>query len=122
MKMSLERKTIDTDVLIVGGGGAGAMAAIKAVSEGADVLVATKGPYPSGNSRFLRVLRLQHQRKGLPKLLQQIIQRLLLQERASQPETEVFGGGRKRRRVLSHCGRWGAPRLVLRCHTVTGHA
>ena len=39
-----------TDILVVGSGSAGAMAAIKAQMAGADVLVATKGPYPSGNS------------------------------------------------------------------------
>ncbi|MAF54046.1 MAG: hypothetical protein CL694_13660 [Chloroflexi bacterium] len=40
----------DADVLVIGGGGAGAMAAVKAAGEGADTLVVTKGPYPSGNS------------------------------------------------------------------------
>ncbi len=40
--MSLERQIFDTDVLVVGGGGAGAMAAIKAMNEGVDVLVVTK--------------------------------------------------------------------------------
>ncbi len=50
MTMSLERKIFDTDVLVVGGGGAGAMAAIKAMNEGVDVLVVTKGPFPSGNT------------------------------------------------------------------------
>ena len=39
-----------TDILVVGSGSAGAMAAIKALMAGVDVLVATKGPYPSGNS------------------------------------------------------------------------
>ncbi len=48
--MSLERKIFDTDVLVVGGGGAGAMAAIKAMNKGVDVLVVTKGPFPSGNT------------------------------------------------------------------------
>ncbi|MBT7268060.1 MAG: FAD-binding protein [Rhodospirillaceae bacterium] len=38
------------DILVVGSGSAGAMAAIKAKLSGANVLVATKGPYPSGNS------------------------------------------------------------------------
>ena len=38
------------DILIVGSGSAGAMGAIKATLAGANVLVATKGPYPSGNS------------------------------------------------------------------------
>lgn len=46
----LETKEFDTDVLIVGGGGAGAVAAIRALSEGSRVLVATKGPFPSGNT------------------------------------------------------------------------
>ena len=50
MRTMLETKEIDTDVLIVGGGGAGAMAAIKAMAEGARVLVTTKGPFPSGNT------------------------------------------------------------------------
>lgn len=45
-----EVKRLDTEVLIVGGGGAGAMAAIKGVQEGAKVLVVTKGPFPSGNT------------------------------------------------------------------------
>jgi len=46
----LKIKEITTDVLVVGGGGAGAMATIKAMAEGAKVLVATKGPFPSGNT------------------------------------------------------------------------
>ena len=50
MTSLLERKEINTDILVVGGGGAGAMAAIKAMEEGADVLVVTKGPYPAGNT------------------------------------------------------------------------
>jgi fumarate reductase (CoM/CoB) subunit A len=50
MKMSLDKKTIVTEVLVVGGGAAGAMAAIKAMHEGVDVLVVTKGPFPSGNT------------------------------------------------------------------------
>ena len=50
MTMSLERKIFNTDVLVVGGGGAGAMAAIKAMNERVDVLVVTKGPFPSGNT------------------------------------------------------------------------
>src|ERR1700749_1968948 len=41
---------ISTDVLVVGSGSAGAMAAIKAKTAGAEVLVVTKGPWPSGNS------------------------------------------------------------------------
>lgn len=39
-----------TDVLVVGSGSAGAMAAIRAQSNGAEVVVVTKGPWPSGNS------------------------------------------------------------------------
>lgn len=39
-----------TDVLVVGSGSAGTMAAIKAHGAGADVLMVTKGPWPSGNS------------------------------------------------------------------------
>ena len=46
----LEKMNINTDVLVVGSGAAGTMAAIKAMSEGADVLIAAKGPFPSGNS------------------------------------------------------------------------
>ncbi len=41
---------ISVDVLVVGSGSAGVMAAIRAHSGGADVLVVTKGPWPSGNS------------------------------------------------------------------------
>jgi len=48
--MASERNEFVTDVLVVGSGAAGAMAAIKAAVHGAKVLVATKGPYPSGNS------------------------------------------------------------------------
>lgn len=48
--MAFEPTKITTDVLVVGSGSAGAMAAIKAQMAGADVLVVTKGPYPSGNS------------------------------------------------------------------------
>jgi len=48
--MMLETKEFNTDILVVGGGGAGSMAAIKAMAEGANVLVATKGPFPSGNT------------------------------------------------------------------------
>ncbi len=48
--MMLETREIATEVLVIGGGGAGAMAAIKAMAEGAKVLVATKGPFPSGNT------------------------------------------------------------------------
>lgn len=48
--MQVSMNEITTDVLIVGGGSAGAMAAIKARMAGADVLAVTKGPWPSGNS------------------------------------------------------------------------
>jgi fumarate reductase (CoM/CoB) subunit A len=48
--MMPETKVINTDVLVIGGGGAGAMAAIKALAEGDEVLVVTKGPFPSGNT------------------------------------------------------------------------
>jgi fumarate reductase (CoM/CoB) subunit A len=48
--MKLEFSELITDVLIVGGGSAGAMAAIKAHARGAKTLVITKGPWPSGNS------------------------------------------------------------------------
>jgi len=50
MAVTLQRREMDTDVLIVGSGAAGTMAAIKAMAEGAKVLVVTKGPFPSGNS------------------------------------------------------------------------
>ena len=48
--MKPETKMIDTDVLVIGSGAAGTMAAIKALGEGAEVLVVTKGPFPSGNT------------------------------------------------------------------------
>ncbi|MBT3914787.1 MAG: FAD-binding protein [Rhodospirillaceae bacterium] len=48
--MDITPTDLSCDILIVGSGSAGAMAAIKAKLAGADVLVATKGPYPSGNS------------------------------------------------------------------------
>jgi fumarate reductase (CoM/CoB) subunit A len=41
---------IDVDVLVVGSGSAGIMAAIRAKQADADVLLVTKGPLPSGNS------------------------------------------------------------------------
>jgi len=50
----LEAKEINTDVLVVGGGGTGAIAAIKAMAEGTKVLVVTKGPFPSGNTSIAR--------------------------------------------------------------------
>ncbi len=48
--MQMVFNELRADVLVVGGGSAGAMAAIKAHTAGADVLVLTKGPWPSGNS------------------------------------------------------------------------
>lgn len=48
--MGFAPTVLSKDLLIVGSGAAGAMAAIKAKMAGADVLIATKGPYPSGNS------------------------------------------------------------------------
>jgi len=48
--MEIKSRELKTDVLIIGGGAAGAMAAIKAMEEGVEVLMVTKGPYPSGNS------------------------------------------------------------------------
>ncbi len=48
--MPLKFQELATDVLVVGGGSAGAMAAIKSHMAGADTLVLTKGPWPSGNS------------------------------------------------------------------------
>ena len=42
MKIDLEHPDYDTDVLIIGGGGAGASAAIEANNTGADVMVVTK--------------------------------------------------------------------------------
>lgn len=41
---------ITVDVLVVGSGSAGVMAAIRARQAGANVLVVSKGPWPSGNS------------------------------------------------------------------------
>ena len=43
-------REIFTDVLVVGSGSAGVMAAVRAHGAGANVLVVTKGPWPSGNS------------------------------------------------------------------------
>ncbi len=48
--MDITPTVLSCDILIVGSGSAGAMGAIKAKLAGANVLVATKGPYPSGNS------------------------------------------------------------------------
>ena len=48
--MMLETKEVSTDVLIIGSGAAGAMAAIKTMAEGSEALVVTKGPFPSGNT------------------------------------------------------------------------
>src|ERR1022692_1188008 len=48
--MSSSFTEIKTDVLVVGSGSAGVMAAIKAHIAGADTLVVTKGAWPSGNS------------------------------------------------------------------------
>ncbi len=48
--MAISVTPLSTDVLVVGAGSAGTMAAIKAQMAGADVLVVTKGPFPSGNS------------------------------------------------------------------------
>jgi fumarate reductase (CoM/CoB) subunit A len=48
--MKLEEEQLYTDVLVVGSGAAGTMAAIKAAAKGASVLIVTKGPFPSGNS------------------------------------------------------------------------
>ncbi len=50
MTSVLETREMDTDVLVVGAGAAGVMAAIKAKAEGAKVIVVNKGPFPSGNS------------------------------------------------------------------------
>ena len=48
--MTLDASELHTDVLVVGSGAAGVMAAIKASAQGVGVLLVTKGPYPSGNS------------------------------------------------------------------------
>jgi succinate dehydrogenase/fumarate reductase flavoprotein subunit len=50
MTAVLETKEMVTDILVVGGGAAGAMAAIKAMAEGGEVLLVTKGPFPGGNT------------------------------------------------------------------------
>ncbi|MHA1607013.1 MAG: FAD-dependent oxidoreductase [Candidatus Freyarchaeota archaeon] len=46
--MPFSRKNLDVDVLIVGGGGAGARAAIEAHERGVKVAVVTKSTFPSG--------------------------------------------------------------------------
>ena len=46
--------TIVTDVLVIGGGGAGAMAAVKAKAHVSKVLAVNKGPYPSGNTSLAK--------------------------------------------------------------------
>ena len=51
--MMPEIRVINTDILIIGSGAAGTMAAIKAMAEGAEVLVVTKGPFPSGNTSIV---------------------------------------------------------------------
>jgi len=50
MAATLNRRELSTDILVIGGGAAGAMAGIKAKMAGADVLLVTKGRYPSGNT------------------------------------------------------------------------
>jgi len=50
MTTTIKKKEISTDILIIGGGAAGAMAGIKAKMAGANVLLVTKGRYPSGNT------------------------------------------------------------------------
>ena len=45
---TLKQRTISTDVLIIGAGGAGIRAAIEAHNMGAKVLVVSKGSFPSG--------------------------------------------------------------------------
>ena len=45
---TLKQRTISTDVLVIGAGGAGLRAAIEAHNLGARVLVASKGKFPSG--------------------------------------------------------------------------
>lgn len=44
----------NVDVLVIGGGGAGAMAAVKAKAHGATVMAVNKGPYPSGNTSLAK--------------------------------------------------------------------
>ena len=45
---TLKQRTISTDVLVIGAGGAGIRAAIEARNLGAKVLVVSKGDYPAG--------------------------------------------------------------------------
>ncbi len=45
---TLKQRTISTDVLVIGAGGAGIRAAIEAHNAGAKVLVVSKGDYPAG--------------------------------------------------------------------------
>ncbi len=51
MKLKIEYEVI-TDVLIIGGGGAGIKAAIKAAENGAEVLIATKSPFGKTGATF----------------------------------------------------------------------
>ncbi len=44
----MSEKFAETDVLVIGAGGAGLRAAIAAKNEGAQVLIAAKGGFPSG--------------------------------------------------------------------------
>jgi succinate dehydrogenase/fumarate reductase flavoprotein subunit len=46
----MEINELHADIVVIGGGSAGTMAAIKAHMAGASVLAITKGPWPSGNS------------------------------------------------------------------------
>jgi len=45
---TLKQRTVSTDVLVIGAGGAGIRAAIEAQNAGAKVLVVSKGDYPAG--------------------------------------------------------------------------
>lgn len=51
--MDIGRK-MNTDVLVIGGGGAGAMAAVKAKAHVSKVVAVNKGPYPSGNTSLAK--------------------------------------------------------------------